>query len=210
MKLFIWDFHGVLEKNTERAAKEITNRVLEEFNVPNRASDDDIERMYGLQWINYFKELSPDSDEKELEAMNARAYEISQTEKPFLNYIEPMDFADEVLDAINKKGNVNILLSNCSQKSIDIFADSVKITSFFSKVMGIDNFEERRTKAEIIKELVKSDDFEKTIVIDDHPDGIKAGNEVNATTYLFSRKGKFPEADAHFKISDLREVLKEV
>ena len=44
MKLFIWDFHGVLEKNTERAAKEITNRVLEEFNVPNRASDDDIER----------------------------------------------------------------------------------------------------------------------------------------------------------------------
>lgn len=48
--LFVWDFHGVLEKDNELAVHEVTNRVLGEFGYEEKASIDDIHMMYGLPW----------------------------------------------------------------------------------------------------------------------------------------------------------------
>jgi hypothetical protein len=31
MKLFVWDFHGVLEMGTELSALEVSNNILERF-----------------------------------------------------------------------------------------------------------------------------------------------------------------------------------
>lgn len=210
MKLFVWDFHGVLEKNTIFAAKEITNRVLEEFNIPNRLTDEDTERLYGQQWIDYFREFAPDSPNEDHEKMNERAYEISNKEQVFRKYIQPQDHAKEVLTKIKNSGAINLLISNSSQKSIDIFADAVNLTNYFHNIIGVDNYTIRITKAQAIKDYIKDKDISKIIVIGDHPHDILTGHEVQATTYLFSRNGKFPKANANYEITNLKEILKEI
>ena len=46
MKLFIWDFHGVLEKDNEHAVVEVTNQVLKEFNQDARLSLQELNLVY--------------------------------------------------------------------------------------------------------------------------------------------------------------------
>lgn len=214
MKLFVWDFHGVLEKGNEFSVKEVTNRVLKEFNIPRRLSDEDLTRLYGQKWIDYFRELSPNSSEEELEAMTTRAFEISRKEKPFLKYIKPMDNAEEVLRKIKERGGTNIVLSNSSQIGIVNFTNSVGLTYLFDTHIGIDNHLEKeielKTKAQAIRDHINGKNVEKIVVIGDHPKDIETGHEVNAITYLFSETENFPEADAHFRITDLRGLLKEL
>lgn len=59
MKLFIWDFHGVLEKDNEKAVIVISNKILEKNGFTERFSDCDINKLYGLKWYQYFKYLLP-------------------------------------------------------------------------------------------------------------------------------------------------------
>ncbi len=209
--LFAWDFNGVLEKDCKKATIEVTNRALEEFGKP-LMSEGKFQEMYGRPWIDFFKEMSPDSDDSEIDAMNARAYEISINEKPFLKFIQPMDNAAEVLSYIKGRGCKNIVVSNNSHESLLILTDSVGLTEFFDERVATDDFESdsRKDKSDAIIEYVKGKDIDKIVVIGDHPHDIEEGKKVGAVTYLFSHTGEFPDVDADYKISDLREVLKEL
>ena len=40
MKLFVWDFHGVLEKGNDLAVLDITNKVLEQAGYSERLNED--------------------------------------------------------------------------------------------------------------------------------------------------------------------------
>jgi len=51
MKLFVWDFHGVLEKDNEKAVVKITNIVLSQSGYSERLNIDDCHRFYGLRWF---------------------------------------------------------------------------------------------------------------------------------------------------------------
>jgi len=57
MKLFIWDFHGVLEKNAERVSQEITNIILKQFGYTKRLTDKEHQAIYGQKWFQYFEFL---------------------------------------------------------------------------------------------------------------------------------------------------------
>ena len=212
MKLFVWDFHGVLEKDNILAVIEITDRVLEEFGFPGRLARADYEKLYGQRWMDYFKKAVPEADEELIQAMTKRAFEISGNEKSFLKYIKQMDYAEEVLNAIRAKGSMNVVLSNSPPKFLLAFTESVKLTHLFDSRIGVDNHGTARftPKADAIKRFCKGKKFDKVVVIGDHPDDIKAGHEVGATTYLFSQTGNFPDIYANHKITDLREVLKEL
>lgn len=59
MKLFVWDFHGVLEKDNEKAVIDISNQVLKRAGYKERFTDKDNERLYGVKWYQYFEDLLP-------------------------------------------------------------------------------------------------------------------------------------------------------
>lgn len=57
MKLFVWDFHGTLEKDNEHAVMEISNKVLENLGYTQRLSKEDNLMLYGKKWADYFEYL---------------------------------------------------------------------------------------------------------------------------------------------------------
>jgi len=210
--LFIWDFHGVLEKDNEFAVQEVVNRVLPEFGIKRKATVEECRKLYGLKWADYYRFFAPEADEETIYKMVERAVEISVGEKVALKYIKQTEHADFVLKQIAQKGHANLIMSNSSSASLNYFLESVNLQNHFHHKFGADNHRKnfrKNTKAEFLKKFLKENSFDKIIVIDDREDGIEMGLKVNAVTYLFSRNGKTSQK-AHHNISDLREVLKEL
>jgi len=58
-KLFVWDFHGTLEKGNENASRAITNNVLAKFGHKVRLSKHDAIKLYGKKWYEYYEYLLP-------------------------------------------------------------------------------------------------------------------------------------------------------
>ncbi len=57
--LFIWDFHGVLEKGNEKAVQELCNLILKDFQIQKEVSLKEVIDWYGLSWFDYFKLAAP-------------------------------------------------------------------------------------------------------------------------------------------------------
>ena len=211
--LFIWDFHGVLEKNNEFAVQEVVNRVLPEFNINRKSTIEECRILYGLKWADYFKFYASDADEETIHKMVLRATEISLKEKIALKYIKPTEHAHDVLKQIAKKGHINLIMSNSSSKGVDYFLESVNMQNSFHHKFGADAHRKdygKDSKSEFLKKFLKENSFDKIIVIDDREDGIEMGLRFNAVTFRFHRNSEKPSSKAHFVITDLREVLKEM
>ncbi len=54
MKLFIWDFHGTLEKGNGGAVVEITNRILQDAGYEQRMDEVLDNLLAGKKWYEYF------------------------------------------------------------------------------------------------------------------------------------------------------------
>jgi len=78
MKLFVWDFHGTLEKGNVEALHEILNKVAHVFNIQKQINLETTIRMYGLSWIDYFQYLHPQGQMDEWLAMKDTAAEIQK------------------------------------------------------------------------------------------------------------------------------------
>lgn len=65
MKLFVWDFHGVLEKGNDAAVAEITNSVLQSFGHSRRMTIQEGELLSGKHWYEYFAFLLPHLNHQE-------------------------------------------------------------------------------------------------------------------------------------------------
>lgn len=211
-KLFVWDFHGVLEKGNERAVVEVTNQVLEEFGIKNRL---DLKKCvnHGKKWHLFFRHLAPNADESTIKAMVERGIEISTTTDVLYRHTEPMDYACEVLGKIKDKGHENLILSNANQGPLEIYVDAVKIAHLINHIIGADvhtRLLDENTKIAIMNEFLKSRDYEKIIVIGDNHSDIELGKAIGAVTFHFRRDGKFDSSDADFRITDLREVVKNI
>lgn len=213
MKLFIWDFHGTLEKGNEHAVLEITNEVLREYGCRQSIDAETNHRLYGKKWYEYFEHILPHESEEIHLRLQERCIAF-QLEHPDIvhRHIKPNDHAHEVLYRIAKKHD-QILISNTPLQWLRIFIEATNLTEFFSaeKYFGADTHRPnaRRSKKEIAEEYVADKDFEKIIVIGDSPQDIIPLS--NSLSYLYAHDGKpFKECDADYRIRDLREVLQEV
>ena len=209
--LFIWDFHGVLEKDNEYAVQEVVNRVLSEFNMQRKATVEECLMLYGKKWADYYKFFAPDADEDTIHKMVEKSIEIGVGEKIAAKYIKPNDFAHEVLKQISEKGHTNLIMSNSSDAALDIFLEDVGLQNAFHFKFGADNHRNEygeNTKVKILKNFLKDKSFDKIILIDDMEEAIEMGSRFNAVTFRFSRNPV--KSKAHFVIDDLREVLKEL
>jgi phosphoglycolate phosphatase-like HAD superfamily hydrolase len=214
VNLFVWDFHGVLEKDNEHAVVEVTNQVLKEFKQTARLDMETCLALYGKKWGLYYKQLCPDLDEDTIMKMVERGIEISKTTDVIFRHVKPMEFSHEVLAAIRKAKHENMIVSNTEPNALDRYLDAVKIKHFINHKIGADSHRKyphsKNSKIQLLKDFLKQKDYDKIIVIGDTETDIELGKSVGAVTYLFSRANKHPKISADFKITDLREILKEL
>jgi phosphoglycolate phosphatase-like HAD superfamily hydrolase len=210
MKLFVWDFHGTLEKGFESAVLEFTNRSLEHHGYAVRMDQKAVNALYGKKWTEYFKLVLPEeSPETHLKLQN---YAISdQRNNPHVvaGCVRPNDYAEMVLEEISKKHD-QILISHTDQTDIEEFVKAAKLDRFFpaGQCFGINAHQIGRAKDDALAEYLQGKHYDKIIFIGDSPhDMIQVENAIH---YLYAHPGKqFREGEAHYKINDLREVLKE-
>lgn len=212
-KLFVWDFHGVLEKGNENAVVEVTNKVLEEYGEKTRLDLKLCLELYGQPWSLFFKRLCPEADEERIQSMVYKGVEISHETDVIERNNKPTDFSHKVLKTILESGNENLVISNTQQGALKKYLNAVKITPYINHIIGADKHRkmiEGNIKIPLLKEFLKTRKYNKIISIGDIEQDVELGKSVGATTYLFSRRGFLKKTNADHKISDLREVLKEV
>lgn len=217
MKLFVWDFHGVLEKGTDDAVIEVTNHVLKLNGYERQMTYEESLYLAGLRWHEYFSYLLPDKSQEECFRLQAASVEISHNNpemsftKIFMN-----DYADTVLDSIHQSEHCQILISNTLPESLTMFVKHVNIEKYFKPEhrFGVCSHNEKNLiKQDYLDQfLQKNGPFESIISIGDSPGDMSLVNEnPYGIGYLYTHPWKkHREARCHHKINDLRQVLQEL
>ncbi len=213
MKLFIWDFHGTLEKGNERAVIELSNEALTRHGYTARFSDEHIRQLFGKKWYEYFAFLLPHEPLAKHLLLQQEAVAVHRERPDIISrHIAPNDHTAAVLAAIANQHD-QILISNTEPRHVAEFLDLVRLRDFFpkGKYFGTDSHHPnaKTSKQDIAEEYIANKDFEQIIAIGDSPqDMIPLSNAVH---YLYAHKGvPFNESPATHRISDLREVLREL
>ena len=218
MKLFVWDYHGVMEKGNENTVTEISNLALEKLGYSQRLTDEDCQKLYGAKWYKYFEFLLPKEPYEIHLELQSLAFEISHEESIIRKHIQPNDHIHFVLKEIGKK-HQQIVISNTLPKSLQIYLDVINITSFFPETHAFGanaHFKDtKRTKIDILKNFLIGKKFDDIIFIGDSFKDIELVSVAGGKAYLYSHPGKpFREAnlpDCQInRIRDLREILKEI
>ena len=131
MKLFVWDFHGVLEQGNDRAVYEISNSVLKEFKYAKRFSMNDCERLNGLKWYQYFEEILPDLDHSEHLRLQERCFDISNNQPEIVaKYIKATTHSHKVLRTLSQK-HEQVLISNTKPRSLEMYLQATRLKGFY-------------------------------------------------------------------------------
>lgn len=215
MKLFVWDFHGVLEKDNEKAVIDISNRVLANAGYAERFTEADNEKYYGLKWYQYFERLLPDQPGEEHLALQVACFTFAENNLDILaKHIKPNDHAIEVLSEISKTNHQQIVISNTRQLDLIWFLESIDIKKFFDEdhIIGVNAHQTHASKVEALQAHLDSTTYDKIIVIGDSEDDLKLGKAVHAITYFYKHPHREHEntENADHIIKDLRSVLQEL
>lgn len=214
-KLFVFDFHGVLERGTEDTVVYISNRALEERGYPQRLTYQDCERMYGQLWWKYFEELLPHEGHETHLAIQQRAMQISESEPDLIRrFIRSNDYAHFVLDEITSSGHSPVVISNSQPGVMSIFIDAVNMNDYFQgdNVIAVGAHDHAgRSKKSAFAEFMKGKKYDGIVITGDSPGDMDLKSVAGGTTYLYSHPGKpFRDCEADYRIRDLRELLKEI
>lgn len=217
MNLFVWDFHGTLEKGNERAVQKVSNRVLESFGYAQRLSEEDSQRLYGRNWYEYFEHLLPQEPHERHVQLQEAAFLLSNGRPDIYiaKYVTPNDHAHEVLDAILLSEHDQIVISHTLPESLDLFLEVVRMTQYFPEgaAFAVNGHarEVQRTKQDVLREFLKSMSYKKIVVIGDSPKDVQLVSVAGGVSYLYAHPGRpFQECPADYQIRDLREILREV
>lgn len=219
--LFVWDFHGVLEKGNEKSVEELCNLVLKDFGFERRINLKEVVDWYGLNWLDYFKLAVPEGNPELWQKMKEKVLSFQERGWEIIKKnIKAREFARDVLEEIENKGHQNVLLTNAQPEHAKRFTELIGINSYLDEIIGVDTpYYFRKTdkihavKGDKLANFLKGRDFKKIVLVGDRESDIWAGKSCGAMTYLFvdpeNGNGK-KETEADYTISDLREVLKEL
>ncbi|NQU78177.1 HAD family hydrolase [Candidatus Woesearchaeota archaeon] len=218
-KLFVWDFHGVLEKGNEGAVLENSNFVLEQAGFRQRFSLEDVTRFYGQHWCEYFAWLLPEEQSETHQELQRAAFTRSY-ESPDVIYdcINPTDHAHEVLDAIDQSLHDQILISNTNHETLPHFMKATGTDRYFpdNKHFAVDNHRNpEKTKQDVLIDFLRENQYSGIVTIGDSPKDIALIQFANGIhyrrSYLYAHPEKeFRECEADHHIRDLRDVLNEI
>lgn len=217
MKLFVWDFHGVLEKGNDGAVVEITNIALEKHGYLRRMTMEEGELLAGLRWYEYISYLLPNQEHELYLSLQATCFEISKNRPDIVaKYISLNDNATEVLEAIRNSNHHQILISNTPPTALDSFVSMVGIEEYFpsSHRFGVDTHtQQQSTKVDCLRAYLQDKHFPDGIISigDSQGDMNLIKLHSKSKGYLYSHPGRTHRtADCHYQINDLREVMKEI
>lgn len=215
MKLFVWDFHGVLEQGNERAVIEISNQALEKFGYRERFTENDLHLLYGLKWYGYFEYLLPnESYSRWVELQDACVTWHEGAWEVIRKYIRPSPYSHEVLDKISRTHD-QIVISNVQQVDLPMFLESVRIDPYFPPTKAFGTVtrinEPLLKKAVILQEYLKGKSYESIIAIGDSAEDVELSDPYQGVSYLYSHSYKAHKlVSADHKITDLRDVLNQI
>lgn len=219
MKLFVWDFHGVLEKGNDEIVLEITNEALKQHDYSRRMTEQENHFLSGHRWHEYFSFLMPELEEEQCLKLQCTCIEISQGRwEVIAKHIRLNDHADTVLESIHNSEHHQILISNTQPEGLDIFVKMVNIGRYFplSHRFGVNTRDQiKLTKQESLNRYLKDNDLFDTVVsIGDSPGDMALIHEridPKGIGYLYTHPGKeHRPTNCHYKINDLRMVLQEI
>lgn len=219
MKLFIWDFHGVLEKGNDDAVLEITNLALARHGYTRRMTREEGLFLAGQRWHEYFAFLLPELEEESHFNLQSTCFEISKHQPEIIaQHIQLNDHADFVLEAIQSTSHHQILISNTMPHFVDMFVELVGIEKYFPKShrFGADTDQQKKTtKKECLEKFLKDKNYFKTIIsIGDSPGDMALtdhDNKLQGVGYLYSHPMRpHRPAKCDYRIHDLRAVLQEI
>lgn len=217
-KLFAWDFHGTLEKGTEVGFADILRELARGYKIRRQITLGEVRKLFGISVAQYLQHFFPKAGEAVVEKMKGKIRDI-QAADHLGQYVTAADGALAVLSQIKAAGHTNIVVSNSSLKHIQMMIRVVEMEELIDKVFAMDrhfrtsNVGLAEQKAEAILKFAKAHKFtsDRIIVIGDRGPDVDAGILVGATTYQYTRRGfVHDQTEATYKISDLREVLKEI
>jgi len=211
MDLYVFDFHGTLAKGNEHAVVESTNLSLEKHGRKERLTVEDALRWQGRPWANYFRELCPDVDEKEMADMVSYAKTFDDYVIP--KHTLPMKHALEVLEQIKRNRDKILVISSTTPDVLDLYLECVGMSGLIDDRLGITEYEEKcgelnvgELKAKKLREYIKDKNFNRIRLVGDTGDDIKAGKLIGAITFYYNPDSKTHDA-ADYSILDLRQLL---
>jgi len=215
MKLFVWDFHGVLEKDNDLAVLEISNSVLEQAGHAERFDQKSNQEYYGLKWFQYFERLLPHLSKKQHMALQAACFEFAEKNTDILaKHIKPNDHSTEVIKTIHGHDHDQIILSNTRPHDLLWFVNTVGLSDSFPnhKIIGVNAHEKHHTKKDALKQYIENKQFDDLVIIGDSQSDMDLKDVAGGTTYYYSHP-HIPtpsSTEAKYIINDLRKVLNEL
>jgi phosphoglycolate phosphatase-like HAD superfamily hydrolase len=219
IKLFVWDFHGTLEKGNENASREITNNVLAKNRYKQRLTKQESIKLYGNKWYKYFEYLLPQEPHDTHVRLQAESFEWPQAEVIVAKYLQPNDYAIEVIETIRAKGHAQVLLSNTTTNALPIFIRLAGLSDYFNSHNAIAISAHSRdvttTKMEVLEKYRKTNGLSKhnLIIIGDSLKDMELATLKQAKGYYYRHPGLIREKVLPINvrpINDLRAVLDEL
>jgi len=219
VKLFVWDYHGTLEKGNELAALEISNLVLKKFGFTKRFTPQDGIDLYGRKWYQYFEYLLPNEPHETHIKLQAACFEWPEAEAITAKYIQPNDYVHEVLAAIQSKGHTQVILSNTVEAAMPIFIRLARLEAYFTAAnafaVAAHSREVKRTKIDILHHFIAAlpEAPEKVILIGDSQADVEllSGDWVKGYWYRHPTLPLPTSNQPHITpINDLRTILAEL
>jgi phosphoglycolate phosphatase-like HAD superfamily hydrolase len=217
-KLFVWDFHGTLEKGNELAALEISNRVLERFGYEAQFSEQDGRNLYGKKWYEYFEYLLPNETHETHVKLQEASFTYPEGRQIIRQYLKPNDFAIEVLQAVDRGGHDQIVISNTHPDALLDFIKAAGLTHYFGEHNAFAVMahlrEVKRGKAEVLKDYLQVRPvYAQIITIGDSLKDMELIDSKGGKGYLLNRSGRETPSglESHIRIiRTLKDVLHEV
>jgi phosphoglycolate phosphatase-like HAD superfamily hydrolase len=216
MKLFIWDFHGVLEKGNEDIVFKVTNMSLQRNAFSKRMSFQENIDLSGKKWFKYFEYLLPNESHETHLKLQQTCFDIEDENPDFQStLIKANDYVLEVLKKISEK-HQQILISNCHESVLPKYLSSVKIDKYFNHQNTFSTsaslYPEKVSKKEIFENYLKNNhNFDDFITTGDSPTDMEILEKGQGKRYLYAYPNRsFRNCESDYKIHDLREVLKEL
>ncbi len=217
-KLFVWDFHGTLEKGNENASREITNKTLAKFGYARRLSKKEAIKLYGKKWYEYYEYLLPDEPHEIHLKLQESSFEWPDAEAIVAKHMKPNNHSSEVVRSIRDKGHAQVLLSNTTEHALPIFIRLAGLSEYFNKgnafAIAAHSRDAVTTKIQVLEKFINDNNLEHhLVVIGDSLKDMELAERENAKGYFYRHAGseinmKWP---VNIKpINDLRKVLNEV
>jgi phosphoglycolate phosphatase-like HAD superfamily hydrolase len=215
MKLFVWDFHGVLEKDNDLDVLYLSNIVLKNNGHSKRFSLSEANQLSGLKWYEYFEYLLPELSHEEHLRLQADCLDYQRKNRETVHkYLKPNNYADHVLGKIKKAGHDQLLISNTNLLDLVWFVERVGLRKYFDndRLVGINSHQRKSNKNDAFREFLQGKEYDRIVVIGDSQKDIDLKLVGGGTAYYFKRPNRESGSinGADFKIDNLKEVLKEI